>query len=460
MNSAFKVGILSLVGCGLLIYLIFVIGDIHLTERGYRFTISFYSVNGLNVGASVSMAGVKIGKVEKIQIDNEMVEVLVYIKDTNIKIRRRSTFTIGTAGLMGEKYIDIVPSRDYTSPYIVDGMRVEGTEPVSMENLFEQGTELLKKLQALTVSANDLIGDPQLKNSTKAIFKNAEEASERVKLMLASIQQRTDSIVENLNQILQQVNDEIAYNKGNIRQTIANLKNFSKKINDIATNNEENISEILGNIKNITEDIESILDELSKENKLTNDIKTAVESIRIAAQNAKEITKQIKEIIEDKDIRGKIKTGLDDAHKIAQAVDKVFLNIKQTKVDFKYLLRYNKDTETFFSDMFVDLWPNENSYYRLGVEDIGGDPLFNLMVAKDAQQYLVKRAGIISSKVGLGIDYRWADDVKFSLDFIDTRDPTLRFTSNYMIREGLNLQLRIDDITDKKDVNFALEYRF
>ncbi|RCK80260.1 MAG: hypothetical protein OZSIB_3442 [Candidatus Ozemobacter sibiricus] len=460
MNSTLKVGILTLAACALLIYMVFVIGDLRLTEKGYRFVISFYAVNSLSVGSTVSMAGVKIGKVERIEIDDDQVLVHVYIRDQKHRIRRRSTFTIGTAGLMGEKFVEIIPTRDQTSPYVAENSVVEGTDPTRMEELFEQGNELLKKLQGLAVSAKDIIGDPELKASTKAIFKNAESASERVKEMLASVQQRADSIVSNLDDILKQARDEVELNRENIRRMITNLRDFSQRLNDITDDNRANLREIVENIKDVSERLDQMILDLNKDRKMTTELRATVESLRKASDNAKEITREVKEIITEKDIRTKIKTGLDDAHKIAQAVDKVFLNIKQTRIDFKYLLRYHKESDTFFSDMMVDLYPNENSFYRIGVEDIGGDPLFNLMLARDAQQRLIKRAGVISSKVGLGFDYQWAQDITYSLDFIDTRDPTVRFTSGYALKPGLKFQLRVDDIADKKDINFAIEYKF
>ena len=241
---------------------------------------------------------------------------------------------------------------------------------------------------------------------------------------------------------------------------IGNLKDFSQRLSQISEENRGDLKEIIGNIKNVSERLDKMIVELNRNNEMTDNVKGTVDSLKKASENAKEITREVKEIITEKDIRSKIKTGLDDAHKIAQAVDKVFLNIKQTRIDFKYLLRYNKDEDTFFSDMLVDIYPSESSFYRIGVEDIGGDPLFNLMLARDAQQKLVKRGGVISSKVGLGLDYQWAEDITYSLDFIDTRDPTIRFTSGYTLRPGLKFQLRVDDITDEKDINFAIEYKF
>ncbi|NLI76380.1 MAG: MCE family protein [Candidatus Riflebacteria bacterium] len=460
MNSTLKVGMLTLAATALLVYMIFIIGDLRLTEQGYRFAVTFYTVNSLTVGSSVSMAGVKIGKVERIEINDDQVFVYVYIRDQRHKIRRRSTFTIGTAGLMGEKFVEIIPTRDQNSPYVFDKAVVEGTDPTRMEELFDQGNELLKKLQGLAASAKDIVGDPELKASTKAIFKNAETASEKVKEMLESVRNKTDSIVANLDDILKQARDEVELNRENLRGIVTNMKDFSQKLNDIAGENKENLGEIVDNIRDVSDRLDQMIIDLNKDRKMTTNLRATVESLRKASDNAKEISREVKEIITEKDIRTKIKTGLDDAHKIAQAVDKVFLNIKQTRIDFKYLLRYNKEDDTFFSDILVDLYPNENSFYRIGVEDIGGDPLFNLMLARDAQQRLIKRAGVISSKVGLGLDYQWAEDISYSLDFIDTRDPTVRFTSAYAIRPGLKFQLRVDDITDEKDINFAIEYKF
>lgn len=459
MNSTFRVGIVSMAAILILCYLVFIIGDLRFTEYGYRFVISFHTVNGLTQGSSVSMAGVKIGKVEKIQIIDDQVRVHVYIRE-KIPIRRQSTFTIGTSGLMGEKFVEIIPTRDQSSPYVKPDKLVAGTDPTRMEELFEQGSELLKKLQGLTSTAKDLVGDPELKQSTRNIFKNAELASKNMNGVIESVREKAESIVGNLDQVLAKVGETIDQNREDLRQIVANMKDFTRRISEISEENKGGIKEIVTNMQEVSEKLDKMIEELNKDQVMTNNLKNTIESLKRASDNAKEITREVKEIIIEKDIRTKIKTGLDDAHKIAQAVDKVFLNIKQTRIDLKYLLRYNKESDLFFSDMLADIYPTDNSFYRVGVEDIGGDPLFNLMLARDAQGKLIKRGGIISSKVGIGFDYQWAEDISYSLDFIDTREPTTRFTSSYLIRPGLKMLMRVDDIMDTKDINFAVEYKF
>lgn len=460
MNSTLKVGFMTLVACVLLVYMMFIIGDFSLTARGYRFTISFYSVNGLTQGSSVSMAGVKIGRVDKIEIHDDQVLVQVYIQNADLKIRKRSNFTIGTAGLMGEKFVDIMPTRDLASPYVMAGSVVEGVDPMRMEELFEQGTMLLKQLRELTGTAREIVGDPELKHSVRTVFKNAEAASEQLSEVIASVRKRTDSIVTHLDSILIKFDEEIDHNREELRSMIANMNNFSRQISEISAENREGVKAVIDNIETVSARLDRMIDELNRNHEMTDGLKKTVASLRSASDNAKEITREVKEIVIDREIRQKIKTGLDDAHKLAQAVDKVFLNIRQTRIDFKYLLRYNKDAEEFFSDIMIDLYPSDSTYYRIGVEDIGGDPTFNLMLARDAKERIVKRAGVISSKIGLGFDYRWARDMTYSMDFIDTRDPKMRFTSSYLLRPGLNFQLRVDDIVKDKDVNFALEHKF
>ncbi len=460
MNSTIKVGLMTIVTAALLIYMVFIIGDFSLGEKGYGFVISFYSVNGLNKGSSVSMSGVKIGKVEKIEIRDDQVYVYVFIRERDMHIRKKSTFTISTAGLMGEKFVEIMPTRDYSSPYVAEGEVVPGTDPTRMDELFEQGNVLIQKLQELTASAKDIIGDPELKENTRMIFRNARTASDKMNEMIASVRTRSDRIVESLDNILHKVDTEISENRDELRAIIANFRKLSENINGVVDDNREGIQEIVDNIGEVTGRIDEMIEELNKNNDLTDDLRETIESLRGAADNAKEISREVKEIVADKEIRNKINRGLDDAHKLAQAVDKVFLNIRQTRIDFKYLLRYREDNETFYSDLGVDFYPSDKTFYRFGVEDVGGDDLFNMMVARGADTNFIRRAGIISSKIGAGVDYIMANDLALSVDFIDTTDSEIRFKAGYMLTENIKFELRVDDVVDRRDVNFGMEYKF
>ncbi len=460
MNQNLKVGLMTLLTSAVLIYMVYVIGDFSFSEKGYNFTISFYSVNGLNKGSNVAMSGVKIGKVTSIEIVDDQVYVHAYISDKKHKIRRKSTFTISSAGLMGEKYVEIMPTRDYTSPYVSNGEIIAGTDPVRMDELIEQGSVLLQRLQELTASAKDIIGDPDLKEDTRTMFRNARNASDNINEITVSLRNRSDHIIESLDKILNNVSEEIDKNRKDIKKIVENFRSISANIDDIAGGNKQNLKEIIANIKSSTDKLDDMIAKLNENDKITTDIRATMDSLKDASNNAKEITKEVKEIIIDKDIRKQISTTLDDAHKLAKAVDKVFLNIQQTRVDFKYLLRYHKDTEDFLSDINVDIYPNESYFFRIGMEDVGNDNDINAMLARDANTKFIKRAGIMKSKVGIGVDYLVAKDLSLSLDLIDTKDSKVRLKARYIINEHITFELRIDDAADDEKINFGLEYIF
>ncbi len=54
------------------------------------------------------MAGVKIGLVEKVELENSRAKVTMRI-DPEVKIQRGTEAMIKTMGLLGEKYVEFVP---------------------------------------------------------------------------------------------------------------------------------------------------------------------------------------------------------------------------------------------------------------------------------------------------------------------------------------------------------------
>lgn len=97
-------------------------------KPSYRVYAHFQNAGGLTVRAKVTLAGVAIGRVSKIELDPKTltakVELQIY-KDVN-EISTDSVASILTAGLLGEKYIGIVPGADDT--FVKDGDEIEQTQ--------------------------------------------------------------------------------------------------------------------------------------------------------------------------------------------------------------------------------------------------------------------------------------------------------------------------------------------
>lgn len=107
INVETGVGIFLIAGLICLGYLSTKLGDVNLFgSEQYRVTAKFASVSGLREGAAVEVAGVSVGKVSRIHLDDYEARVELEI-DPAIKLQDDSIASIRTQGIIGDKYVKI-----------------------------------------------------------------------------------------------------------------------------------------------------------------------------------------------------------------------------------------------------------------------------------------------------------------------------------------------------------------
>ena len=105
------VGVFVLLGIICVGYLTIRLGEIEvLGDKYYLLNARFKSVSGLKVGAQVDIAGVQVGQVDSIALDPKdlMAMVRLKIKD-GIVLSDDVIASIKTAGLLGDKYVQLSP---------------------------------------------------------------------------------------------------------------------------------------------------------------------------------------------------------------------------------------------------------------------------------------------------------------------------------------------------------------
>lgn len=122
----FAVGIFVLIGFLSLAYLSIQLGRLEVIGEGY-YTINaeFEKAGGIRPGASVEIAGVEVGKVKNIRLENyqAVVSLSVY-KD--VKIQEDAIASIRTKGIIGEKFVQITPGG--SERLIAEGGKIRDTE--------------------------------------------------------------------------------------------------------------------------------------------------------------------------------------------------------------------------------------------------------------------------------------------------------------------------------------------
>ena len=117
-----KVGIFVVLGIIALTYFTVRVGNIPIREMGYRVSAQVESAAGLVKNSPVRIAGVEVGKVESIVLDGTKAKVTLQLPK-NVKFPAGSKVYVKSAGLLGEKYVDVAPG---PGPEFVKSRRAGG----------------------------------------------------------------------------------------------------------------------------------------------------------------------------------------------------------------------------------------------------------------------------------------------------------------------------------------------
>lgn len=108
-NIEITVGIFIFVGLVCMAYTSIKLGQIEFFNADYYpIKAHFTTVAGLKTDTDIEIAGVKVGKVKDIHLQDYQAIVTMLIKK-DIKIQNDTIASIRTKGILGEKYIEILP---------------------------------------------------------------------------------------------------------------------------------------------------------------------------------------------------------------------------------------------------------------------------------------------------------------------------------------------------------------
>jgi phospholipid/cholesterol/gamma-HCH transport system substrate-binding protein len=126
----FFVGIFTMAGVAAAAYLAVGLAGVEVgPSTTYPVYAEFYNVSGLKYGASVELAGVPVGEVSEINLNDPKARVTLKIRN-DFKLRDDDTLAIRTKGIIGDRYVKI--SRGGSDEHVAQGgtISVADTESV------------------------------------------------------------------------------------------------------------------------------------------------------------------------------------------------------------------------------------------------------------------------------------------------------------------------------------------
>ena len=173
-----KVGIFVFVGLLILIFFVLLIGDIRTWTSGYNARFKFGFVAGVRIGAPIRFAGVDVGEVKKINIifdskeQKTEVEMVGWLS-SKVNIPKDSTVWVNTLGLLGEKYIEIMPGKNYGQLLKANDI-LTGVDPIAMHEVIGLARQIASDLDQSIVRLNNEEGTLGKLLYDDAIYKELE----------------------------------------------------------------------------------------------------------------------------------------------------------------------------------------------------------------------------------------------------------------------------------------------
>ena len=313
--SELRVGLLVLVSIAVLIFLVLnASGDINPFSKKLHLKARFIDANGLREGSEVRLAGVRVGKVDKITLlppsdvpNAPRVEALLTI-DSNIdgrpateRIRSDSTAQQGSPSLLGnEMLINITPGTALGQP-VKDYSTISASSSNTVNDFATSGTDLAQRLSKLSDEINGMVkdvkdgkgtigrlfSDEALYNNLNATIRETEDVMRLVKSGNGSAGRflNDPALYNNTNEIVLQMK-ALAQDLRNGRGTAGKLLTEDELYNRI-NRTADKLDRSVGQINEMVADINEgrgTLGKLLKDEQIYNDARTAIARVNTTAE--------------------------------------------------------------------------------------------------------------------------------------------------------------------------------
>ncbi len=197
-----KVGIFVAVGLAVLAALVVQFGRLGEGFKKYdNLTVHFSDASGLLKNSDVLMGGAKVGQVAgapRLVTVGRGVEVPLKIFDF-VKIPVGSSITVGSSGLLGDRFVAIFPPTDKPTAYIAKGARVEGAREKGLDDITKEGGALIKDLRGtiakIDIAVSKLNGDA-LSQANMEHLKETFDNLSKTTAALSESSKKIDGVLE------------------------------------------------------------------------------------------------------------------------------------------------------------------------------------------------------------------------------------------------------------------------
>lgn len=423
----FKVGLLVLVVGGLIAFMsLQVSDDPSVIGRAQRAWFLVPSAGGLVKGSGVKAAGIPVGVIKDIRLQDGMARVEITVKG-ELPLYSSAGVQIKSQGILGDRHVEVYPGSPTDPPLAENGQILNVSDKGNLDNLVSQVGEITGSLKSVAEALNESVTeDGTRKHILGRIVSNIEKITNDLAGLTNENRDQIGDIVDQVDRITKSLDEMLNSDKeGGFRKT------FDKSLS--------RIDKSLKNIEEITTKInegEGTLGKLISDETVAENVSEAIEGLSGMVGSA-----------------NRLQAGFDFHGEYLSAFQatKSYIGVQiQPGLDRYYYIAVVDDPAgvvetvetTTTPDGGTDSTVRERKVYRNKTK-------LTVLFAKNFWDFTL-RGGLIENSGGFGMDYKFLRRrLTASFEAFDLSRPNVKLSAKYDLMYGFYLIGGLSDALDK-----------
>ena len=341
MTPAARIGLFMLLGLIILGVFIIKIEDIPVGERGDRLLVTarFASAAGLDRKAAVRIAGVRVGKVESIQLDGAEA-VLVLSLNPQVRLHEGAIAQVTSLGMLGDKYVEILPG-DPGAPLLPAGSELGGTNLPSFDDVLQVATAIGADVKEITEALRGSIGGPAGEEALSEIVANIRELTASLRVLITDNQANVNQTTANFMEFSATLRDELP-------RITDKMNLLADQLNGVVGENREDLNASMKNLRELTDRLQVSADNL---NSITGKIASGEGSIG--------------KLVNDETTVDNLNETLDSIDSGVKTIQNSMGRFERFRLDVNLRGEALAQTSDGRFSFGADLWTTKNRFFRL-----------------------------------------------------------------------------------------------
>jgi ABC-type transporter Mla subunit MlaD len=465
MPNAAKVGLLVVIFVGLLLGAFQMLGQRLFKVETIKVYAEFPDAGGINTGAKVLMAGVKIGQVERIELVDAKMARLTLAIEKDKQIPAGSTATLPTSLIgFGDNPISIIPPSQTSTAFLEDGSTIRGSKLGALEGIVPDLTGTVEEVNKTLASVRKLIEDGEMQEQLVAVLKQSQDTLAQFSRLAGTANQTMDE------------------NRGTIKST---LNTFAVAMKDVQRTTalaaemladpryKDQAAEILANLNATSKKADQMMGDLQAlvaDPNLKNQIDSTLSNVNKITDSGTRIASNTEEIT---------KNGVTISENVAELTAKANELADEAKEVFEKLKGFFERTPVsnpakglgFEADLYREFEPGRYRADLVGKIPVSGGTVyagvydafeskdFTLQIGRPFGSNHEYRYGIFGGQPGLGVDFSLAPNVRLRGDLYGLNDPRLDTRLQYRFKSDLLGWLGLHRVGDRNTVTAGIGIR-